>query len=96
MNLENLTPEEKKKNRLNKWRLKNKEHLKKYRKKYYQKNKEKLKEFYSADKKELRELSKELGNCTKCFKPKNNPKYKYCLKCRILSRENHRKYRRIK
>lgn len=40
--------------------------------------------------KELREISIEIGNCTFCYKPKEDPKYRHCFKCR----EYHRLYKR--
>ena len=40
---------------------------------------------------ELREIAKELGRCIVCFKEKQDPRYSQCLKCRIYSREWHRK-----
>jgi len=37
--------------------------------------------------KELREISKEIGNCTNCHKPKESMKYSLCSKCREYCRE---------
>jgi hypothetical protein len=31
---------------------------------------------------ELRDTAKEIGTCSKCFKEKENPKWKWCKKCR--------------
>jgi len=37
--------------------------------------------------KEMREIAIELGNCSSCFKEKDNPKYKRCFKCRKKFRD---------
>ena len=42
--------------------------------------------------KEYREISREIGNCTCCFKPKNDPRYKHCFKCREHDREYYKLY----
>jgi len=36
--------------------------------------------------KEMREIAIELGNCSKCFQEKDNPKFKTCSKCRAYFR----------
>ncbi len=41
--------------------------------------------------KELREISKEIGNCTGCHKPKESMKYYLCSKCREYHRERYHK-----
>jgi len=41
--------------------------------------------------KELREISKEIGNCTVCHKPKENPKYSLCFECRERYRKLYHK-----
>lgn len=38
--------------------------------------------------KEMRELSIEIGNCTCCFKVKEESKFKICKKCRLKRRKN--------
>lgn len=38
-------------------------------------------------KKSLREIAIELGNCSSCFKPKENVKYRMCGKCREYFRK---------
>lgn len=79
-----------KQNKMNtkKWKEKseNKEHLRKYARKYYEKNREELIQYQSDYQKEMIKLSKELGNCSKCYGIKDNPKYAMCLKCRIKGR----------
>jgi hypothetical protein len=37
--------------------------------------------------KELRVVAKEIGNCSRCFKEKDNPKWKMCSLCRGICRK---------
>lgn len=46
--------------------------------------------------KELRKIAIELGNCSHCFKPKENPNYKMCDKCREWQREYYHKKKEAK
>ena len=49
---------------------------------YYRANRERLKRYC----KELRDLSKEIGNCTKCHQPKEDQRYLWCINCRAYSK----------
>jgi hypothetical protein len=59
-----------------------------------EKNPDILKERYKKKalyNKELREICKEIGNCPHCFKPRDNPKYKHCDRCREYQRKQKQK-----
>ncbi|MFW6025506.1 MAG: hypothetical protein ACOCRX_04120 [Candidatus Woesearchaeota archaeon] len=58
----------------------------------YERHLEKQREY----EREMRALSREIGNCTECFQPKDDDRYRRCLRCRILTRERDRRYRRRK
>jgi hypothetical protein len=62
-------------------------------KKYRQKNKEKASARTNNWRKEMREVAMSIGNCTRCFKEKDNPKLKTCSKCREYNR-NYDRYLR--
>ncbi len=47
-----------------------------------------------AYQKELRELSKEIGNCIACHKPKEKSNFWVCLKCRTRMKKYLKSYRR--
>jgi len=55
--------------------------------------KKEYREYQKQYGKEMRALSRELGNCTHCHKPKDNPKYAFCSKCRQYHRQHNRKYK---
>ena len=38
--------------------------------------------------KEMIIIAKEIGNCSRCWKVKDDPRYLMCLKCRKYTREN--------
>ena len=37
---------------------------------------------------EMREVARDIGNCTQCFKPKDDPRYAMCKKCRDAHKKN--------
>ena len=39
-------------------------------------------------------ISKEIGNCTYCFKPKDNLRYALCLNCRLKKRMRYQSAKR--
>ena len=55
-------------------------------KKYRQKNKEILSVSTNNWRKEMREVAISIGNCSRCFKEKGDPKFKMCFKCRSYRR----------
>ena len=76
---------EKRKERLKKnkeYLLRQKELAKLYRKKYFKKNKQKIYDRENKYRKEMRETAKEIGTCSRCFKEKENIKFKMCAMCR--------------
>jgi len=46
--------------------------------------------------KEMKEIAIEIGNCSVCFKEKDNPKFKTCSKCRAYYRAYSRAYFRAR
>ena len=58
--------------------------------------KERKKSMASERSKEMVEISKEIGNCTRCHKPKENIKYLLCVKCREYERRSSNKKRKKK
>jgi hypothetical protein len=36
--------------------------------------------------KQMKAIAKEIGNCTYCYKERDNPKYNLCSKCRMNNR----------
>ena len=73
-----------------------KEYKRKHDKEYYQRSKVRKRD--SLRSKELKIISKEIGNCTRCYNPKEDKEdqHAYCLKCRILQKEYNRRYRKRK
>jgi hypothetical protein len=59
---------------------------------YDKKNRKYKNEYSNNREKELREVSKSLGNCTKCHKPKEADKYNRCSSCRLIQREYYLKH----
>lgn len=74
-----------------KYYQKHKEEYNEASRKRYKKNKYKPNVKISKYRREMREVAKELGNCSICFKPKDNPKYSCCLKCRMYQKEYYHK-----
>lgn len=77
------------------------------RKDYYTRNKTKIiasvnkynlknKQYKLQVHKELVVLSRELNNCTYCFKPKDDFKFKQCIYCRLKRRNYERRYKNRK
>lgn len=69
-----------------------KEYQKQKRRNFVKKNREEHNRKSRKYKQEMRDTAREIGNCTKCFKPKEKDKYKLCLKCREYSREYYKKH----
>lgn len=43
--------------------------------------------------KSMREVAKDIGNCSCCFKQKDDDRYKMCIKCRKINRDLYKKRR---
>lgn len=53
-------------------------YLRLYRKEHRKELNKKHKEYV----REMRMIAREIGNCSHCFKPKDNPNFKTCSRCR--------------
>ena len=63
-----------------------------YKKKYVQEHRQRCNKRMKQYHNEMRIIAREIGNCTACFKEKDNPKFLMCSKCRKYFKEYHKKY----